>query len=156
MEDPPQYKKFKIDLRLRFICQTKGPRDYTNYIENPSIQAIDKLISTTSERCGYGGLEFEPLNSRLHGSSANELLKTEFRITKTVTKMSPRNMLLTAQGLDLRKGQVQEMLRPYIRRGDDHLPVIPPWLHRGTSENSATTKTYVYSARKIQGVNFMM
>ena len=38
---------------------------------------------------------------------ANELLKTEFLITKTVTKMSPMDMLSTEQGIDLRKGQVR-------------------------------------------------
>ena len=61
------------------ICERKAPD--TDYIENPSIQAINKLSTTTSERCGYGESEWEHLNSRLHGSSANELLKTEFIIT---------------------------------------------------------------------------
>ena len=118
-EDPPHYKKFKIDVRRCIICERKAPD--TDYIENPSIQAINKLITTTSERCGYGESEWEHLNSRLHGSSANELLKTEFLITKTVTIMSPMDMLSTEQGLDLRKGQVRETLRPYSRRRKDAL-----------------------------------
>ena len=99
MEDPPHYKKFKIDVRRCIICERKALD--TDFIENPSIQAINKLITTTSERCGYGESEWEHLNSRLHGSSANELLKTEFLITK----MSPMDMLSTEQGLDLRKGK---------------------------------------------------
>ena len=119
MEDPPHYKKFKIDVRRCIICERKASD--TDYIENPSIQAINKLITTTSERCGCGESEWEHLNSRLHGSSANELLKTEFLITKTVTKMSPMDMLSTEQGLDLRKGQVRETLRPYSRKRKDAL-----------------------------------
>ena len=119
MEDPPHYKKFKIDVRRCIICERKPPD--TDYIENPSIQTINKLITTTSERCGYGESEWEHLNSRLYGSSANELLKTEFLITKTVTKMSPMDMLSTEQGLDLRKGQVRVTLRPYSRRRKDAL-----------------------------------
>ena len=119
MEDHPHYKKFKVDVRRWIICERKAPDTY--YIENPSIQAINKLITTTSERCGYGESEWEHLNSRLHGSSANELLKTEFLITKTVTKISPMDMLSTEQGQHLRKGQVRETLRPYSRRRNDTL-----------------------------------
>ena len=119
MEDPPHYKKFTIDVRRCIICERNAPDK--DYIENPSIQAINKLITATSERCGYGESEWEHLNSRLHGSSANELLKTEFLITKTDTKMSPMDMLSTEQGLDLRKGQVRETSRPYSRRRKDAL-----------------------------------
>ena len=43
MEDPPHYKKFKIDVRRCIICERKAPD--TDYIENPSIQAINKLIT---------------------------------------------------------------------------------------------------------------
>ena len=116
MEDHPHYKKFKIDV---IICERKAPDTY--YIENPSIQAINKLITTTSERCGYGESEWEHLISRLHGSSANELLKTEFLIIKTVKNISPMDMLSTEQEQNLRKGQVRETLRPYSRRRKDTL-----------------------------------
>ena len=119
IEDHPHYKKFKINVRRCMICERKAPDTY--YIENPLIQAINKRITTTSERCGYGESEWEHLNSQLHGSSANELLKTEFLITKTVTKMSPMDMLSTEQGQKLRKGQVRETLRPYSRRRKDTL-----------------------------------
>ena len=75
-----------------------------------------KPLTNVSQPPVNGESEWEHLNSRLHGSSANELLKTEFLITKTVTKMSPMDMLSTEQVLDLRKGQVRETLRPYSRR----------------------------------------
>ena len=64
MEDHPHYNKFKIDVRRCIIGERKAPD--TDYIENPSIQAINKLITTTSERCGYGESEWEHLNSRLY------------------------------------------------------------------------------------------
>lgn len=69
-----------------FICQTKGPWDYKNYIKNPSIQATGKLITTSSECCRYGASEFESLNSRLHGASANELLKNGISYHKNCYK----------------------------------------------------------------------
>ena len=131
-------------------------------LKTHQFKPLTNLSQTTWKRCGYGESEWEHLNSRLHGSSANELLKTEFLITKTVTKMSPMDMLSTEQGLDLRKGQVRETLRPYSRRWKDALlHVIRHWLHvvqlpKGTPENSVTKNTNVYSARTIQVVNFMM
>ena len=62
-------------------------------LKTHQVKPLTNLSQTTWKRCGYGESEWEHLNSRLHGSSANELLKTEFLITKTVTKMSPMDML---------------------------------------------------------------
>ena len=73
--DPPLKKKLKLDFGLCFICQTKGPMNYTNFIKTPSIEAIEKLVRATSERFGYGESALELLNNRLHSSSVNELLE---------------------------------------------------------------------------------
>ena len=161
-----QWKILHITRSLKLMSDVasfaREKRQTQTTLKTHQFKAINKLITTTSERCGYGESEWEHLNGRLHGSSANELLKTEFLITKTVTKMSPMDMLSTEQGLDLRKGQVRETLRPYSRRRKDPLlHVIWHWLHvvqlpKGTSENSVTKNTNVYSARTIQVVNFMM
>ena len=119
------WKFIHITISLKLMSDVasfaREKRQTHTTLKNPSIQDINKLITTTSERSGYGESEWEHLNSRLHGSSVNELLKTEFLITKTVAKMSPMDMLSTEQGQHLRKGQVRETLRPYSRRRKDTL-----------------------------------
>ena len=106
MEDPPLDNKFKTDYGLCFICQTKRPRDNTNYIETPSIQAIDKLITITSERYGYGESEFEPLYSRLHGSSANELLQSGISYHKNCYKNFTNKICVDRARAKFEKGTV--------------------------------------------------
>lgn len=124
MEDPPPEKRSKPDFGLCFRWQTKRLWDYKNYIKNPSIQAIGKLIITSSERCRYGESDFEFLSNQLHGASDNELLKNKISYHKNSYKNVTNNHSVYSVRGRYDK-DLQEIIQLYVkRRLDDVLHVI--------------------------------
>ena len=66
-------KKSKtVDFQLCFICQLSKKQKYTNC---PTFSSIDNLITITNVRCSHGETEFNALQNRIKGLTANELLQ---------------------------------------------------------------------------------
>ena len=76
MEESSSNKKLKsVDFELCFICQVKSKQtSYGNFVVQPSLASVEKVIASTDARCLYGETEFSALKHRIGGLSVDELL----------------------------------------------------------------------------------
>jgi len=74
-----QTKKAKsvvFGFGLCFIRQMNtAPSDYKNFVIQPTLSSTDEILNITGKCCTCGESEWSPLNARLQGASAENLLK---------------------------------------------------------------------------------
>ena len=86
----PNKEVKSFDVGLCLICQTKDQQtDYKKYIFTPSKNALEKIITCSCLRYGYGETQFSKLHNYLQGFSSEDLLRLGYLFLNIATRILP-------------------------------------------------------------------
>ena len=147
-----------VDFLLRFICQLSKKQKYTNC---PTFSSIDNLITITNVRCSHGETEFNALQNRIKGLTANELLQEGVSYHNQCYSALTNKTLIDRAKDRYEKGQATGSVSDVKQKKKDdrqnlmmHLQVIPH--HSDLPEVRLSTRSCVSFVRKTNQTNCTM
>ena len=72
------------------------PSDYKNFVIQPTLSSTDEILNIAGKCCTCGESERSPVNARLQGASAENLLENKYHIINNATK-TPLIKYITAE-----------------------------------------------------------